>query len=62
MARPIEPTPALEGQAAERLMVELEQVCSPREAQSRVDWARRERAAMLAESPKVVTSNGAKFR
>lgn len=47
MARPIEPTPELEGAAAERLLRDLESVCTPKEAKRRVDWARRERAAMM---------------
>lgn len=50
MARPIEPTPTLEGAAAERLLSDLETVCTPAEAKSRVEWARRERAAMMGQT------------
>jgi hypothetical protein len=35
MARPIEPTPILEGEDAERLLRDLENVCSPEEARRR---------------------------
>jgi len=41
MARPIEPTPSLEGEDADRLLQELESVCSPEEAKRRTDWARK---------------------
>jgi hypothetical protein len=47
MARPIEPTPTLHGEDAERLLAELEQVCSPKEAEDRIAWAKRERAKMM---------------
>ncbi|MEO8902203.1 MAG: hypothetical protein ABI488_09995 [Polyangiaceae bacterium] len=47
MARPIEPTPVLEGAAAERLLAQLESVCSPAEAQARMEWARTARAEMM---------------
>jgi hypothetical protein len=47
MARPIEPTPTLEGAAAEKLLSDLAAVCTPSEARARVEWARRQRAAML---------------
>ncbi|MEO7034602.1 MAG: hypothetical protein ABI548_11895 [Polyangiaceae bacterium] len=47
VARPIEPTPTLEGAAAEKLLNDLAAVCSPSEARARVDWARQQRAAML---------------
>lgn len=47
MARPIEPTPVLEGAAAERLLTQLERICTPTEAQKRMDWAREARAEMM---------------
>ena len=47
MARPIEPTPTLEGAAAEKLLSDLATVCSPLEARARIDWARQQRAAMM---------------
>ena len=40
MALPIEPTPVLEGEAAEELLAELEAVCSPQEAARRIAAAR----------------------
>ena len=40
MARPIEPTPVLEGEDAERLLRELEHTCTPEEAKRRVQKAR----------------------
>jgi hypothetical protein len=40
MALPIEPTPVLEGEAAEELLAELEAVCSPEEAARRIAAAR----------------------
>lgn len=40
MARPIEPTPVLEGEDAERLLRDLERTCSPEEAKRRVRKAR----------------------
>jgi hypothetical protein len=36
MALPIEPTPVLEGEAAEELLAELETVCSEQEAARRI--------------------------
>ena len=48
MARPIEPTPTIYGEDAERLLADLEKVCSPEEGQSRIEWAKRERARMMA--------------
>jgi hypothetical protein len=47
MARPIEPTPTLQGEDAERLLRELANVCPPEEAQRRIELARRERAEMM---------------
>jgi hypothetical protein len=47
MAKPIEPTPVLEGEDAERLLRELEVVCSPDEAKRRTEWARRELAELM---------------
>jgi hypothetical protein len=41
MARPIEPTPVLEGEDADRLLEELEHVCTPEEAERRVAAARK---------------------
>jgi hypothetical protein len=40
MALPIEPTPVLEGEAAEELLAELEAVCSQEEAKRRIAAAR----------------------
>ena len=40
MACPIEPTPVLEGEDAERLLRDLERTCSPDEAKLRVQKAR----------------------
>lgn len=40
MARPIEPTPVLEGEDAERLLRDLERTCTPEEAKRRVEKAR----------------------
>lgn len=41
MPHPIEPTPSLEGEDADRLLEQLENVCSPEEAKRRTDWARK---------------------
>ena len=41
MPSPIEPTPVLEGEAAEELLRQLEDVCSPEEAKRRIAAARR---------------------
>jgi hypothetical protein len=40
MALPIEPTPVLEGEAAEELLAQLEAVCTPEEAKRRIAAAR----------------------
>jgi hypothetical protein len=40
MAHPIEPTPVLEGEAAEELLAQLEAVCSQEEAKRRIAVAR----------------------
>jgi hypothetical protein len=40
LALPIEPTPVLEGEAAEALLVQLEAVCPPEEAKRRIAAAR----------------------
>jgi hypothetical protein len=40
MARPIEATPVLEGEDAERLLRDLERTCTPEEAKRRVQKAR----------------------
>lgn len=47
MARPIEPTPTLEGPDAERLLKDLANVCTPAEARQRIEAARRERDEMM---------------
>jgi len=47
MARPIEPTPTLEGAAAEKLLSELANVCPPDEVRRRIDEARSARAEMM---------------
>ncbi len=39
MARPIEPTPPLEGEDAERLLADLERGCSEEERKRRQEWA-----------------------
>lgn len=41
MARPIEPTPALAGEDAQRLRTDLKQSCSADEARRRMDQADR---------------------
>ena len=40
MARPIEPTPVLEGEDGERLLRDLARTCTPEEAKRRVEKAR----------------------
>lgn len=40
MAKPIEPTPPLEGEEAEKLLAELKDVCSPEEAARRLRASR----------------------
>ena len=60
MARPIEPTPILEGEDAERLLRDLENVCSPEEARRRIEWARAKRAEMMR--PKVLSGDNKKPR
>lgn len=45
VARPIEPTPVLEGEDADRLLRDLESTCTPEEAKRRVQKAR----ALLAK-------------
>lgn len=47
MARPIEHTPALEGDDARRLLEQLEDVCSPEEAERRIAAARKLLAKVL---------------
>lgn len=49
MTQPIAPTPVLEGEDAERLLEELENVCSPEEAQRRVAAARKLLAKVLTD-------------
>jgi hypothetical protein len=51
MARPIEATPTLEGEDAERLLRDLADVCSPEEARRRIKYAREQLAEMTR--PKV---------
>lgn len=47
MSRPIEATPTLEGKDAERLLRDLEKVCSPEEARRRIEYAKVELARMM---------------
>ena len=47
MAKPIEPTPPLDAEDSERLLRDLEQVCSPEEARRREEWAARMVAEMM---------------
>lgn len=47
MARPIEPTPKLSGEDAERLLSDLANACSPEEADRRIALGRGELARML---------------
>lgn len=54
MARPVEATPMLEGEDAERLLSELERVCPPDEAKRRIERAKRTRLEMMR--PKRVRS------
>jgi hypothetical protein len=54
MARPIEPTPVLKGEDAERLRRDLANVCSPDEARRRTEYARQQLAEMTR--PKVTAS------
>ena len=56
MARPIEPTPVLEGEDAERLLKELEQVCAPDEAERRVAAARRLLARVVVTDARARTA------
>jgi hypothetical protein len=56
MARPIEPTPVLEGEDAERLLRDLENTCTPEEAKRRVQKAR----GFLAEIMRPKTPRGDK--
>lgn len=51
MARPIEATPTLYDQDAERLLADLEDVCTPEEAMRRIQQAKKQRAEMMR--PKV---------
>ena len=41
MALPIEPTPVLDGEAAEELLEQVKDVCSPEEAERRIAAAQR---------------------
>lgn len=47
MASPIEATPTLKGADAQRLLRDLEDVCSPEEAARRIERARAVRAEMM---------------
>jgi hypothetical protein len=47
MARPIEATPTLTGEDAERLQRDLANVCSPEEQRRRIEYAKRLRAEMM---------------
>lgn len=49
MARPIEATPPLDAEDWSRLVRELEDVCTPEEAERRIAWARRELARMMID-------------
>jgi hypothetical protein len=40
VAKPIEPTPPLEGEEAEKLLAELKDICSPQEAERRLRVSR----------------------
>ena len=51
MARPIEATPVLQGEDAEKLLEELEHVCAPEEAERRVAAARRLLAKVVVPDP-----------
>lgn len=51
MARPIEPTPVLEGEDAERLLRDLESTCTPEEAKLRVQKARALLAKVMDPNP-----------
>ena len=51
MARPIEPTPALEGQDAERLLASLKSGASDSEMAQRADSARKRVAQMMTAKP-----------
>lgn len=51
MARPIEPTPVLEGEDAERLLRDLENTCTPEEARRRVAKARELLAKVMVPNP-----------
>jgi hypothetical protein len=58
MARPIEPTPTLRGADAKRLMDELRDVCTPSEAQRRIEYARAARAEMMRPATEPRTAPG----
>lgn len=55
MARPIEATPTLYDQDAERLLADLEDVCTPEEAMRRIQQAKKQRAEMMR--PKVTRTD-----
>jgi len=46
MARPIEPTPVLRGEDAQRLVQSLDNRCSNAEAERRMAWAKKASAEM----------------
>ncbi len=58
MAKPIQPTPPLEGEDAERLLRDLENVCTTEEAARRVEWARRQLGELTR--PKVTNLSNAR--
>lgn len=60
MARPIQATPTLRGEDAKRLLRDLEDVCSPEEAQRRIEYGRKLRAEMMR--PKSPRQTNAKRR
>jgi hypothetical protein len=55
MASPIEATPTLYGRDAERLLADLENVCSPEEAARRIKYAREQVAEMMR--PKIARTD-----
>lgn len=51
MARPIEPTPPIVGEDAERLLAQLEQVAPPEEVARRIEEAERFLAEVMSPKP-----------
>jgi len=52
MAKPIEPTPPLDAEDSERLLRDLENVCSPEEAERRRATAKRWLAEVTRPKPR----------